>query len=83
MTNPLHKAILSLKTESEVAAFLRDLLTLQEIKTVSKRFQMAILLHQGVPYAKVAKKLKVSTTTVTRTAHWLKHGKGGYRLVLK
>ncbi len=83
MSKPLLQAILSLKTEKEVAAFLRDLLTLKEIKTASKRFQMAILLYQGVPYAKIAKKLSVSTTTVTRTSHWLKHGKGGYQLVLK
>ena len=83
MSSDLHQAILNLKTEKEVAAFLRDLLTLKEIKTVSKRFQMAILLYQGVPYAKIAKKLGVSTTTVTRTSHWLKHGKGGYRLALK
>ena len=83
MPNPLLKAILQLKTEKEVAAFLRDLLTIREIKTTSKRFQMAILLYQGVPYAKIAKRLKVSTTTVTRTAHWLKHGRGGYKTVLK
>jgi len=43
---------------------------------------MAQLLYQGLPYAAIAKKLSVSTTTVTRTAYWLKHGRGGYRLVL-
>ncbi|MBU1085040.1 helix-turn-helix domain-containing protein [Patescibacteria group bacterium] len=83
MSNKLYQAILTLKTKKEVTAFLRDLLTLKEIHTISKRFQMAILLHQGLPYAKIAKQLKVSTTTVTRTAHWLKHGKGGYQTVLK
>lgn len=79
----LYQAILKLKTPREAAAFWRDLLTLKEIKTFGKRWQMAQLLYQGVPYAKIAKKLKVSTTTVTRTAFWLKHGKGGYQLVLK
>jgi TrpR-related protein YerC/YecD len=78
----LYQAILKLKTPAEVAAFWRDLLTLKEINTFSKRWQMAKLLYQGVSYAKIAKKLKVSTTTVTRTAFWLKHGRGGYRLVL-
>lgn len=78
----LYQALLKLKTPTEVAAFWRDLLTLKEIKTIDKRWQMAKLLYQGVPYAKIAKKLKVSTTTVTRTAYWLKHGRGGYRLVL-
>ena len=79
----LYQAILNLKTPAEVASFWRDLLTLKEIKTIDKRFEMAKLLYQGMSYAKIAKKLKVSTTTVTRTAFWLKHGKGGYQLVLK
>lgn len=79
----LYQALLSLKNEKEVTSFLRDLLTLKEIQTITKRFQMAVLLHQGLSYAKIAKTLKVSTTTVTRTAHWLKHGKGGYQTVLK
>jgi len=78
----LYRAILKLKTSQEVAAFWRDLLTLKEIKTFAKRWQMSQLLYQGFPYAAIAKKLSVSTTTVTRTAYWLKHGRGGYRLVL-
>jgi TrpR-related protein YerC/YecD len=78
----LYQAILKLKTPAEVTAFWRDLLTLKEIKIFDKRWQMAQLLHQGLPYAQIAKKLHVSTTTVTRTAFWLKHGKGGYQLVL-
>ena len=78
----LYQAILKLKTPTEVAAFWRDLLTLKEIKTFAKRWEMAKLLYQGIPYAAIAKKLSVSTTTVTRVAFWLKHGKGGYRLVL-
>lgn len=78
----LYQALLKLKTPNEVAAFWRDLLTLKEITTINKRFEMAKLLYQGMPYAKIAKQLKVSTTTVTRTAYWLKHGKGGYQLVL-
>lgn len=79
----LYQAILKLKTPAEVAAFWRDLLTLKEIQTFDKRWQMAKLLHQGMSYAAISKKLKVSTTTVTRTAFWLKHGKGGYQLILK
>ena len=80
--NDLYKALLKLKTPHEVAAFWRDLLTHQEIKTFNQRFEMAKLLYQGYSYQRIAKKLKVSTTTVTRVAHWLHHGKGGYQLVL-
>lgn len=53
----LYQAILKLKTPGEVAAFWRDLLTLKEIQTFDKRWQMAQLLYQGMPYAAIAKKL--------------------------
>lgn len=84
MAEELHQAILKLKTPSEVARFLRDLLTLPEIREFGKRFQIAKALHfhQG-SYQTIARKLHVSTTTVTRVAHWLNHGRGGYQLILK
>ena len=40
-------------------------------------------MHAGTPYARVASQLHASTATVTRVAHWLNHGEGGYRLVLE
>ena len=79
----LIKSFLKLKTEQEVANFLRDLLTIKEIEEFANRLEMARLLKQGMSYKAIAKKLKVSTTTVTRTAHWLFRGCGGYEKVLK
>ncbi len=79
----LVKAFLKLKKEQEVANFLRDLLTIKEFEEFSNRLEMAKLLKQGLSYKAIAKKLKVSTTTVTRTAHWLFRGCGGYEKVLK
>ncbi len=79
----LAKTFLKLKTEQEVANFLRDLLTIKEIEEFSNRLEMARLLKQGMSYKAISKKLKVSTTTVTRTAHWLFRGCGGYEKVLK
>lgn len=83
MAEELYSAILKLKTSDEVARFLRDLLTLPEIREFGKRFQIAkaLYLHQG-SYQTIARKLHVSTTTVTRVAHWLHHGRGGYKLIL-
>ena len=79
----LTKAFLKLKTEQEVANFLRDLLTIKEIEEFANRLEMARLLKQGMSYKAIAKKLQVSTTTVTRVAHWLFRGCGGYEKVLK
>jgi TrpR-related protein YerC/YecD len=79
----LAKVFLKLKTEQEVANFLRDLLTIKELGEFANRLEMAKLLKQGMSYKAIAKKLKVSTTTVTRTAHWLFHGCGGYEKVIE
>jgi len=78
----LAKAFLKLKTNQEVANFLRDLLTIKELEEFANRLEMARLLKKGKSYKSIAKELKVSTTTVTRTAHWLFHGSGGYDKVL-
>lgn len=81
-TKELYKGILLLKNTDEATKFFRDLLTPTEIEEFSNRFQMAKFLYQGNSYLKVSQKLKVSTTTVTRVAHWLFRGMGGYKLVL-
>ena len=79
----LAKAFLKLKTEQEVANFLRDLLTIKEMEEFANRLEMAKLLKQGLSYKAIAKKLGVSTTTVTRVALWLFRGCGGYKKVIK
>lgn len=79
----LFEAILKLKNLDEATKFFRDLLTIGEVKEFANRWQAARLLSQGLSYAEVAKKLEMSTTTVARVAHWLNHGLGGYRLILK
>jgi TrpR-related protein YerC/YecD len=78
------KAFSLLKGEKEIENFLRDLLTIGEIKEASKRFEIATMLWQGgLTYEQIAKRAKTSTTTVTRVAHWLvKKGLDGYRTVL-
>ena len=42
---------------------------------------MPIILH--IQQLEVAEKAGASTTTVTRVAHWLRHGEGGYRLAIE
>ena len=80
--NDLADAFLTLRTREEATAFLRDLCSLHELETLSHRLAVAKLLDGGMPYARVAAEVGASTATVTRVAHWLRHGEGGYRLVL-
>lgn len=79
----LFTAILKLKNVNEAAKFFRDLLTISEINDFAQRWKMARLLNKGLTYSEVAKKASASTTTVSRVAHWLHHGRGGYKLILK
>ena len=78
----LFAAIESLETPAEVEEFFRDLCTLSELEAMAHRWQVAQLLDRGLPYVEVAERTHASTTTVTRVAHWLRHGEGGYRRAL-
>ena len=78
----LFDAIVSLETRQETEAFLRDLCTLSELEAMAHRWQVAQLVDQGLSYVEIAKRTHASTTTVTRVAHWLRHGEGGYRRAL-
>ena len=78
----LSEAILALQSREEVERFLRDLCTIAELEAMAHRWAVAQLLDVGLPYTEIARKTGASTTTVTRVAHWLRHGEGGYRLAL-
>ena len=81
--NDLWKAVLKLEKPSECSKFFRDLCTKEELRAMSERWQAAKMIADGEPYREIAKDIKISVTTVTRVAHWLNHGKGGYKLILK
>ena len=82
-TRELFKTILQLESLDEAERFFRDLMTLKEIDEISRRWQAVLLLEKGLSYREVSEKTGHSTTTVARIAHWLKHGEGGYRLMLE
>lgn len=69
--------------KKQMAALIRDLMSLSEIAEFANRLQMAKLILEGKSYAKIAQDIGVSTSTVTRVAHWLFSGCGGYQNVLK
>jgi|SRR4051812_29595384 TrpR-related protein YerC/YecD len=79
----LCEAVSALRTRDDVAAFLRDACTLSELEAICHRLEVARLLDEGGrTYLEIAREVGTSTTTVTRVAHWLNHGEGGYRIVL-
>jgi len=81
-TDELFKAILTVKSIKECRAFFRDLCTLSELKAMTERFQAVKMINKNIPYREISKKTGSSTATITRVAHWLHHGAGGYKLAL-
>jgi TrpR-related protein YerC/YecD len=79
----LFDAISELETRRELEAFFRDLCTISELEAMAHRWEVARLLEQGLPYLEIAQRTGASTTTVTRVAHWLHHGEGGYEAALR
>lgn len=75
-------ALRQCKTDEAMADFLRDIATLSELQAWSERLEVARLLGKGLSYRQIAKETGASTTTVTRVAHFLENGEGGYRAIL-
>lgn len=78
----LADALLALETRDETRRFLRDLCTVGELEALAHRWQIARLVDERVAYLDIAGRVGASTATVTRVAHWLHHGTGGYRRAL-
>lgn len=78
----LFTAITALQSSYECKKFMRDLCTLSELNAMAERLQVARQISQNIPYRKIAKSTGTSTATITRVAHWLHHGSGGYELIL-
>src|SRR5579859_4709635 len=67
----------------DLADALRDLCTVGELEALAHRWQIAELVDSGRSYLDIADAVHTSTATVTRVAHWLRHGAGGYALALE
>ncbi|EKD33380.1 MAG: TrpR like protein, YerC/YecD [uncultured bacterium] len=79
----LAKALLSMRTENEMRSFLRDIATIEELNELSNRWDAVLQLKNGKNYRDVALNTGMSTATITRIAHWLNYGEGGYMTALK
>jgi uncharacterized protein YerC len=41
------------------------------------------MVSEDIPYREISERTGASTATITRIAHWLKYGEGGYRFMLE
>jgi len=79
----LFEAIAHLKDPAECARFFRDLCTLPELKAMAERWEVAGMVSENIPYREISVRTGASTATITRIAHWVNYGEGGYRLMLE
>ena len=76
------RAVLSLESEEECAAFFEDVCTYREMHDMSQRLQVASLLTEGKNYQEISEQTGASTATISRVNRCLTHGAGGYHTVL-
>lgn len=76
-------AILTLKTKEECYMFFEDLCTINELLSLSQRYEVAEMLDQKNTYLEIAEKTGASTATISRVNRALSYGNDGYALVLK
>jgi TrpR-related protein YerC/YecD len=81
--NFLCDAVLSLNTKEEVYRFLEDICTINEIKDLEQRLQVAKMLKQKRTYLDIASTTGASTATISRVNRSLNYGSDGYNLVFE
>ncbi|TZE81697.1 YerC/YecD family TrpR-related protein [Calorimonas adulescens] len=78
----LFEAILELKDVEECYRFFEDLCTINEIKEMAQRWQVAKMLREKKTYVEIADKTGASTATISRVNRYLNYGSDGYNIIL-
>lgn len=79
----LFEAILSLQNKEECYDFFEDLCTVNELISLSQRFEVASMLRNHKTYLEIADKTGASTATISRVNRSLTYGNDGYQIVLE
>ena len=79
----LFEAVLCLKTKEECYNFFDDLCTVNELLSLSQRYEVAAMLKERKTYLEIAEKTGASTATISRVNRSLNYGNDGYDLVFE
>ncbi len=82
-TDKLFEAILTLKSIEECYAFFEDVCTVNEIKALAQRLEVAKMLEEKMTYQEIQQKTHASTATISRVNRCLSYGSDGYKLILE
>ena len=78
----LFEAVLTLENEEECYRFFEDLCTINELKAMAQRWQVAKLLAAKKTYSEIEDETAASTATISRINKCLLYGADGYKTVL-
>ena len=76
-------AILELQDREEAYIFFEDICTINEIMSLSQRFEVAAMLMDKKTYLEIAEKTGASTATISRVNRSLNYGNGGYDMLFE
>lgn len=77
----LFDAVLCLNTREECYNFFEDLCTVNELLSLSQRFEVASMLKDKRTYLEIADKTGASTATISRVNRSLNYGNDGYDMI--
>lgn len=77
----LFEAILTLQNADDCYKFFEDLCTVNEILSLSQRYEVASMLDAKKTYLEIAEKTGASTATISRVNRSLNYGMDGYEMV--
>ena len=77
----LFEAILCLKNNEECYTFFEDVCTVNELLSLSQRFEVARMLTEKRTYLDISEKTGASTATISRVNRSLNYGNDGYEMV--
>jgi TrpR-related protein YerC/YecD len=81
VVDQLFDAILCLKNREECYLFFEDVCTVNELMSLSQRFEVAKMLREQKTYLDIAEKTGASTATISRVNRSLNYGNDGYDMV--
>ena len=79
----LFEGILMLENSQDCYRFFEDLCTINELKEMSERFQVAKFLWERKTYIDIKDRTGASTATISRINKYLNYGNDGYKLVIE
>ena len=77
-----YNAILTLKTEDEVAKFFDDVATIKEVLDLASRLEVARMLTEKKVFSEISRETGASSATISRVNKCLNYGDGGYKTAL-